>query len=102
MWSQRNNNNYEETGLLTSLHYFNENKRLFLKNFYLKSKRSIQKPSTEGPAAYVFPADDPRATVQADLLRVMFKQHVEISRSTRSIYRSASRQEGKEAREARR
>ncbi|MGB7727702.1 MAG: M14 family zinc carboxypeptidase [Candidatus Acidiferrum sp.] len=82
MWSQRNNNNYEETGLLTSLHYFNEDKRLFLKNFYLKSKRSIQKPSTEGPAAYVFPADDPRATVQADLLRVMFKQHVEISRST--------------------
>lgn len=82
MWSQRNNNNYEETGLLTSLHYFNENKRLFLKNFYLKSKRSLQKPSTEGPAAYVLPADDPRATVQADLLRVMFKQHVEISRST--------------------
>ncbi len=82
MWSQRNNNNYEETGLLTSLHYFNENKRLFLKNFYLKSKRSIQKPSTEGPAAYVLPADDPRSTVQADLLRVMFKQHVEISRST--------------------
>src|SRR5213082_1365439 len=38
LWSQRNNNNYEQTGLLTSLHYFNENKRLFLKNFYLKAK----------------------------------------------------------------
>lgn len=82
MWSQRNNNNYEETGLLTSLHYFNENKRLFLKNFYLKSKRSIQKPSEEGPAAYVLPANDPRASVQADLLDVMLKQHVEISRAT--------------------
>ena len=45
LWSQRNNNNYEETGLLTSLHYFNENKRLFLKNFYLKGKRSVQKPA---------------------------------------------------------
>jgi Zinc carboxypeptidase len=82
LWSQRNNNNYEETGLLTSLHYFGQNKRLFLKNFYLKSKRSIQKPSAEGPAAYVLPGDDPRATVQADLLRVLLKQHVEISRST--------------------
>jgi Zinc carboxypeptidase len=82
LWSQRNNNNYEETGLLTSLHYFNENKRLFLKNFYLKGKRSIQKPSAEGPAAYVLPADDPRASVQADLLRIMLKQHVEISRAT--------------------
>jgi hypothetical protein len=82
LWSQRNNNNYEETGLLTSLHYFNENKRLFLKNFYLKSKRSIEKPSEEGPAAYVLPADDPRASVQADLLRIMLKQHVEVSRAT--------------------
>ena len=82
LWSQRNNNNYEETGLLTSLHYFNQNKQLFLKNFYLKSKRSIQKPAAEGPAAYVLPADDPRPSVQADLLRIMLKQHVEISRST--------------------
>jgi len=82
LWSQRDNNNYEETGLLTSLHYFNENKRLFLKNFYLKSKRSIRKPAAEGPAAYVFPADDPRASVQADLLRIMLRQHVEISRAT--------------------
>ena len=82
IWSQRDNNNYEETGLLTSLHYFNENKQMFLKNFYLKSKRSIQKPSAEGPAAYVLPSDDPRASVQADLLRIMLKQHVEISRST--------------------
>jgi hypothetical protein len=81
LWSQRNNNNYEETGLLTSLHYLNQNKRLFLKNFYLKSKRSILKPSAEGPAAYVLPSDDPRATIQADLLRIMLKQHVEISRA---------------------
>ena len=82
LWSQRDNNNYEETGLLTSLHYFNENKRLFLKNFYLKAKRSVTKPSAEGPAAYVLPADEPRATLQAQLLRVLQKQAVEISRST--------------------
>jgi Zinc carboxypeptidase len=82
LWSQRDNNNYEETGLLTSLHYFNENKRLFLKNFYLKAKRSVTKPGAEGPAAYVFPADDPRASSQAELLRVLQKQAVEVSRAT--------------------
>jgi Zinc carboxypeptidase len=81
-WSQRNNNNYEETGLLTSLHYFGENKQLFLKNFYLKAKRSVGKPSAEGPAAYVLPGDEPRAALQADLLRVLQKQHVEISRAS--------------------
>jgi Zinc carboxypeptidase len=81
-WSQRNNNNYEQTGLLTSLHYFASEKRLFLKNFYLKAKRSITKPAKEGPAAYVFPADDPRPGAQAALLQVLSKQGCEISRAT--------------------
>jgi hypothetical protein len=81
LWSQRDNNNYEETGLLTSLHFFNENKRLFLKNFYLKAKRSVTKPTQEGPAAYILPADDPRLELQTELLQVLQKQHVEISRA---------------------
>ncbi len=82
MWSQRDNNNYEETGLLTSLQYFSNNTRLFLRNFYLKSKRSVLKAKTEGPAAYVLPADEGRPAAQADLLRVLQKQGVEISRAT--------------------
>jgi len=81
LWSQRDNNNYEQTGLLTSLHYFNENKRLFLKNFYLKAKRSVMKPTAEGPAAYVLPTDESRPSLQAELLRVLQKQAVEISRA---------------------
>src|ERR1700756_2505487 len=81
LWSQRDNNNYEETGLLTSLHFFTENKQRFLKNFYLKAKRSTMKPSEEGPAAYVLPADDPRSELQAELLHVLAKQEVEISRA---------------------
>ena len=81
-WSQRNNNNYEETGLLVSLNQFADNAQYFLKNFYLKGKRSILKPRTEGPAAYVFSADDPRPGPQADLLRILQLQKVEISRAT--------------------
>ena len=81
-WSLRNNNNYEQTGLLVSLNYFASNRRLFLQNFYEKSKRSVLKPRNEGPAAYVLTASDPRPGAQADLLRVMQKQHVEISRAT--------------------
>jgi hypothetical protein len=82
LWSQRNNNNYQQTGLLTSLHYFAANGRLFLRNFYLKSKRSILKARTEGPAAYVLTADESRPGAQASLLRVLQKQGVEISRAT--------------------
>ena len=82
MWSQRDNNNYEETGLLTSLHFFSDNRKMFLKNFYLKAKRSVLKPTKEGPSAYVFPADDPRLGSQAELLAVLVKQGCEISRAT--------------------
>jgi hypothetical protein len=81
-WSHRNNNNYQQTGLLVSLSYFAANKNLFLRNFYLKSKRSIEKPKTAGPAAYVLPAEDPRPGAQADLLRVLQRQGCEISRAT--------------------
>ncbi|HKF53659.1 MAG TPA: M14 family zinc carboxypeptidase [Candidatus Acidoferrales bacterium] len=82
LWSQRDNNNYEETGLLTSLHFFSDNRQMFLKNFYLKSKRSVMKPQEEGPAAYVLPGNDPRFGAQSDLLHVLQLQHCEISRAT--------------------
>jgi hypothetical protein len=81
MWSQRDNNNYEETGLLTSLHFFSTSRRTFLHNFYLKAKRSVEKPRLEGPAAYVLPGNDPRPELQAELLRVLELQGVEISRA---------------------
>jgi len=81
-WSLRNNNNYEQTGVLVSLSYFANNRRQFLENFYQKSKRSVLKAKSEGPAAYVLPADDRRPGAQAELLNVLRKQAVEISRAT--------------------
>ncbi len=81
-WSLRNNNNYEQTGLIVSLNYFANNRVYFLRNFYEKSKRSVTKPKVEGPAAYVLPASNPRLGTQAELLRVLQKQGVEISKAT--------------------
>ncbi|MBP8274941.1 MAG: hypothetical protein KAY59_10950, partial [Acidobacteria bacterium] len=81
-WSLRNNNNYEQTGLLVSLNYVANNRVYFLRNFYEKSKRSILKAKTEGPAAYVFSANDPRLGSQSELMRILQKQRVEISRAT--------------------
>jgi len=82
MWSLRDNNNYEETGLLVSLSYFANNRHQFLENFYEKSKRSILKAHTEGPAAYVMTSSERRPGAQAALLRILQMQHVEISRAS--------------------
>ncbi|MDE1885775.1 MAG: hypothetical protein KGH92_07700 [Xanthomonadaceae bacterium] len=81
LWSQRDNNNYTQTGLLTALDYFARNERKYLGDFWLKSKRSVEKPQLAGPAAYVLPADDAHPGAQAELLRVLAKQHVELSRA---------------------
>ncbi|MEW6128172.1 MAG: M14 family zinc carboxypeptidase [Acidobacteriota bacterium] len=81
-WSQRNNNNYQQTGILVSLAHFATNNKYFLRNFYLKSKNSILKPKQAGPAAYVFPANDPRPGGQAELLRLLQMQGCEVHRAT--------------------
>ncbi len=82
MWSQRDNNNYEQTALLTTLSYFSRNTKHFLENYYAKSKRSVEKPGMEGPAAYVLPADAGERSRQVELLEVLRKQHVEVMQLT--------------------
>ncbi|MGA9543417.1 MAG: M14 family zinc carboxypeptidase, partial [Candidatus Sulfotelmatobacter sp.] len=81
-WSQRDNNNYEESALLSTLSYFSHSTHHFLENYYLKSKRAVEKPSLEGPAAYVIPADSADANRQVELLKVLKRQHVEIQQLT--------------------
>ena len=78
MWSQRDNNNYEESALLSTLSYFSKNTHHFLEDYYEKSKRSVLKPTVEGPAAYVLPANDAEKNRQVQLLEVLRKQHVEV------------------------
>ncbi len=84
-WSQRDNNNYEQTALLSTLSFFAHNTKIFLHNFYLKSKRAIEKPQDAGPAAYVLAADERFANHQVELLKVMERQHIEIQRLTEPV-----------------
>jgi hypothetical protein len=84
-WSQRDNNNYEESALLTTISYFSQHTHHFLENYYLKSKRSVEKPTLEGPAAYVIPADPADANRQVELLKVMRRQHVEVQQLSESV-----------------
>jgi hypothetical protein len=82
LWSQRDNNNYEETALLSTLSYFVQNREHFLEDYSIKAKRSEDKPEEAGPAAYVLSADPAYTNRQLALLRVLAKQHVEISQLT--------------------
>ncbi|QNI34590.1 hypothetical protein H7849_12230 [Alloacidobacterium dinghuense] len=98
-WSQRDNNNYEQTAILVSLSYFAQNAQTFLNNFYLKSKRSILKPSDSGPAAYVLPANEESKDRRRMLLDILRAQHVEISETTEAVTVSIPVKPKRESRE---
>ncbi len=84
-WSLRNNVNLQQSAILFAMNYVSNNKDKFLNNFYLKSKRSVAKAKTEGPAAYVFPGDDPRPNEAADLVNLLKMQGCEVHKSDREI-----------------
>ena len=92
-WSARNNINMQESAILFGMNNLAGNGQKFLNNFYLKSKRAVEKARTEGPAAWVFPADDPRPGEQARFLNLLQAQGVEVHRTEKEIRLPATRGE---------
>jgi hypothetical protein len=82
VWSIRNNVNLQQSALLIALREVADNRTEYLQNFYTKSARSVAKARAEGPAAYVFPADDPRPGQQALLLDLLQRHGLEVHRTT--------------------
>lgn len=77
MWSYRNNINLQQSGTLLALNYTARHAKEFLENFYLKSKRSVEKATKEGPAAWVIPANVPRPAEAAEIVNLMAAHGVE-------------------------
>ncbi|HVH69997.1 MAG TPA: M14 family zinc carboxypeptidase, partial [Candidatus Dormibacteraeota bacterium] len=84
-WSARDNINMQQSAILFGMNNVASNGQKFLNNFYLKSKRAVGKAHTEGPAAWVFPADDPRPAEQANLLNLFELQGIEVHRTEKDI-----------------
>ena len=84
-WSIRNNVNMQESALLMGMSNVASHGPQFMENFWLKTKRSIEKARTEGPAAWVFPADDTRPLEQARLLNLLEAQGLEIHKTSEAV-----------------
>ncbi|MGD8276802.1 MAG: M14 family zinc carboxypeptidase [Gemmatimonadota bacterium] len=85
VWGIRNNVNLQQSAILIAMKEVADNRQEFLRDFYRKSQRSVAKATAEGPAAWVFPAADPRPGQQARLLDLMQMQGVEVHRADRAI-----------------
>src|SRR5437016_7693449 len=84
-WSLRNNINMQESAILLAMNFVSNNKDRFLKNFYLKSKRSVAKAANEGPAAWVVPSDQARVVEAADMMNLLRLMGVEVHKSNKEI-----------------
>ena len=85
VWSIRNNVNLQQSALLIALREVADNREEFLRNYYQKAQRSVAKARAEGPAAYVFPADDPRHGQQAQLLDLLQRHGAEVHRTASPV-----------------
>ena len=97
-WSIRNNVNLQQSAILLAMHKVASERESFLENFYLKSKRSIEKARKEGPAAWVIPAGDPRPLECASLVNLLQMQGIEVHRAAQDI--EVTVQEGKETKKS--
>src|SRR5437762_2251878 len=84
-WSLRNNVNMQESAILLAMNFVSNNKDRFLKNFYLKSKRSVAKASNEGPAAWIIPSDQSRVVEAADMVNLLRLMGVEVHKADKEI-----------------
>jgi len=81
-WGPRNNTNIQESALLFALHRVAVDKELFLENYWLKNKRSVEKGRSGPTYAWVIPAGQRRKADAADAVNELRRQGLEIGTAT--------------------
>src|SRR5215212_2770826 len=76
-WGPRNNTNIQQSAALFSLSNVAKNKELYLENYWLKNKRSVEKGKSGPIAAWVIPATQRRKADAADAVNEMRRQGLE-------------------------
>jgi hypothetical protein len=81
-WGPRNNTNIQESALLFALQHVAKNRDLYLENYWLKNKRSVDKGRNGPIYAWVIPAAQRRKADTAEAVNELRRQGLEISSAT--------------------
>jgi zinc carboxypeptidase len=84
-WSMRNNINMQQSAILFAMNFVARDRQRFLNNFYLKSKRAVDKASNEGPVAWVIPGDTTRPVEAADMVNLMRLRGIEVQTANKEF-----------------
>ncbi len=77
-WGPRNNTNIQESALLFALNQVGKDRELYLQNYWLKNKRSVDKGKTGPTYAWVIPAEQRRRSDAADMVNALRRQGLEV------------------------
>jgi len=84
-WSLRDNINYMETGVLSTLDYMGIHKREFLENFYRRSDKAIKDGKNKAPYAFVIPKNQNHPLATARLINLLRKNGIEVQETDQSL-----------------
>jgi hypothetical protein len=79
-FTRRNNTNYMQTGVLSSLQLTSMFPNLVVENFYTKTRNSIEQGKNQAPHGYIIPAQKDM-TKPAELVRILRVQGVEVGQT---------------------
>jgi Zinc carboxypeptidase len=80
-WGPRNNTNIQQSAVLFALSHVARNRQLYLENYWLKNKRSVEKGKTGPVNAWIIPAGQRRKSDTAAAVNDLRRQGLEISRA---------------------
>jgi hypothetical protein len=83
-FTRRDNTNYQETGVLSSLQLTSMFPTVIVENFYIKSRNSIEDGKTKAPYGFVIPVQREMTKV-AELIRVLRVQGIEVGQVTSEV-----------------
>ncbi len=81
-WGPRNNTNIQESAVLLALSHVAKNRTLYLENYWLKNKRSVDKGKNGPTYAWVIPAAQHKKADAADAVNDLLTQGLEFHRAT--------------------
>jgi hypothetical protein len=85
LWSMRDNTNYAETGVLTSLQFVSNFPQQMLDEFYVKSRDAVSAGTKDAPYGYIVPANQEDMTRVAFVIHILRMQGIEVGRAKAAV-----------------
>ncbi len=85
LWSMRDNTNYAETGVLSSLEFVSAFPQMILQDFYKKTRDALAAGTKDAPYGFVIPAKQEDMTRVAFVIHILRMQGIEVGRAKDAV-----------------